>query len=41
MDPGVLLGDKIKEEVAKILNDWINVPFVFNLGHGMWPCHDP
>ena len=41
MDPGVLLGDKIKEEVAKILKDWSDVPFVFNLGHGMWPCHDP
>ena len=41
MDPGVLLGDNIKEEVAKILGDWADVPFVFNLGHGMWPCHEP
>lgn len=41
MDPGVLLGDSIPEEVAKILADWKDVPFVFNLGHGMWPCHAP
>jgi uroporphyrinogen decarboxylase len=43
MDPGCLLGGgaRIKEEVTKILEDWIDIPFVFNLGHGMWPCHDP
>ena len=41
MDPGVLLGDSIEKEAEKIIEDWKDVPFVFNLGHGMWPVHKP
>lgn len=41
MDPGVLLGNSIKEEVDYIWEAWKDIPFIFNLGHGMWPVHKP
>ena len=41
MDPGVLLGEEIEEEAKQIIEDWKDIPHIFNLGHGVWPVHVP
>ena len=43
LDPKILLGDKddLKREVKKILINFKNHPYIFNLGHGVLPQTDP
>ena len=43
MDPGVLLAEpeQIREHVRRMLDELAQVPYVVNLGHGMWPEHNP
>lgn len=43
LDPKFLLGDKdtLKKESIKILNNFKNHPYIFNLGHGVLPQTDP
>ena len=43
LDPKILLGDKddLKREVKKILINFKNHPYIFNLGHGVLPQTNP
>ena len=43
LDPKILLADKddLKKEVKKILTNFKNHPYIFNLGHGVLPQTDP
>ena len=43
LDPKILLGDKddLKREVKKILINFKNHPYIFNLGHGILPETNP
>ena len=43
MDPKIMLLDdkKIKEEAEKYLKIFKNLPYIFNLGHGLLPETEP
>ena len=43
LDPKHLLGDKenLKKETFKLLNNFKDHPYIFNLGHGVLPQTDP
>ena len=43
MDPKVLLSNKenLKKETTKYLDIFKGLPYIFNLGHGLFPETDP